>query len=114
MRQIEAATRRYLGRRIKIIYKQRVSFHTATPVTTCRAPPAKPFWEFAQSVMRLASVVHKEFVKYRYVKSPHAHRSTHMYWDTFTVTGLVIGAVLMVAILWAASVDTCHSKPSKR
>jgi hypothetical protein len=37
-----------------------------------------------------------------------------MYWDTFTVTGLVIGAVLMVAILLAASVDTCHSKPSKR
>jgi hypothetical protein len=37
-----------------------------------------------------------------------------MYWDTFTVTGLVIGAVLMVAILWAASVDTCPSRPSKR
>jgi hypothetical protein len=34
-----------------------------------------------------------------------------MYWDTFTVTGLVIGAALTVAILWAASVDTRHSEP---
>jgi len=33
-----------------------------------------------------------------------------MYWDMFTVTGLVVGAALTVAILWAASVDTRQTK----